>query len=101
VGAWLDVLDGLARSGLRPSRSATTREVVGEAGAAFGATVALAVGQVGAVAERALFSSAAIEPADAEMAWAACHEVRRAVRSSLDWRGRLAGATALRRTRQR
>lgn len=89
VGAWLEVLDGLERAGLRPPDAATPREVADEAGAAFGAEVAAPVRAVGDLAERAALSSTPVEAADAAGAWAGRREVLRTVRRGLDRRQRL------------
>ncbi|HET9690267.1 MAG TPA: transglutaminase-like domain-containing protein [Acidimicrobiales bacterium] len=91
IGAWLEVLDVLARAGLRPRRSATAAEVAVEVAAAFGAPVARPVGVVGALAEQAVYSSAALGPAAADRAWAAQSDAVDALADALDRRARLVG----------
>lgn len=75
VGAWLELLDGLGRAGLRPEPGSTSREVAAEAAGCFGPELTEPVGRVGAVAERAVFSLSA--PPDA----VAAHEVWQVQRS--------------------
>ena len=56
VGAWLELLDGLHQAGLTTSPADTAEEVAGAAGQVFGADLSQTVHEVGAVAERAMFS---------------------------------------------
>ncbi|MBV9662222.1 MAG: DUF4129 domain-containing protein [Acidimicrobiales bacterium] len=90
VGAWLELLDGLARSGLQPDPGSTGREVAAEAAGCFGPDVLEAVEEVGRVAERAVFSmSNPPEHDTARQAWEVQRSVCRQVRRGLAGRDRL------------
>ena len=93
VGAWLQVLDGLERAGLRPDRAATSAEVAAEVGHHFGRELVAPAMEVGAMADRALFSTA-LAPSGAEVAaaWETADAVGRAVLGGLDRRQRLHAA---------
>jgi hypothetical protein len=88
VGAWLEVLDGLSQAGMETSVGATSSEVAAEAGIHFGADLRGPVAAVGALADRALYSTTPIDHDEAERAWATERDVRNAVRSGLDRRQR-------------
>jgi hypothetical protein len=89
VGAWLEVLDGLSQAGMETSVGATSSEVAAEAAIHFGVDLRGPVGEVGALADRALYSTTAtIDHDEAERAWALERDVRVAVRSGLDRRQR-------------
>ena len=89
VGAWLELLDGLDRAGLRPLPGATATEVAAEIGRTFGAEYLPEAEGVAAAADRAVFSSSPPPAAVAEKAWADSSEMSRRVRSGLDLRQRI------------
>ena len=90
VGAWLELLDGLNRAGMRTAHGATNLEVAAEAGSHFGPEVVPAVRHVGAIADRAVFSTQhPPDRASADEAWEAQAAVRRVVYRSLDRRQRV------------
>jgi transglutaminase-like putative cysteine protease len=89
VGAWLELLDGLNRYGMPTPETATTAEVATSAGHHFGENVVAPIEEVGALADRALFSLA--DPPDAgnaARAWRITDEVRHEVAGTLDRRQR-------------
>ena len=90
VGAWLELLDGLDRAGLRPVRGATHAEVASEIGHHFGSELVEPAAAVAVVAERAVYSvSAPPDEAAAQAAWEAQRSLRRRVMGTLDLRQRL------------
>jgi Transglutaminase-like superfamily len=96
VGAWLELLDGLQQAGLTTSPADTAEEVAGAAGQVFGSDLTRTVHQVGAVAERAMFS--VHDPPDqpaAEHAWATQQTVRQTIHRRLDRRQRARAALAV------
>lgn len=93
VGAWLELLDGLDRAGMRPPSGATNAEVVAEVGHHFGSELAGSASEVAALAERAVYSSARPpDDAAARLAWQAQRALRRRVTATLDLRQRLGAA---------
>jgi hypothetical protein len=93
LGAWMDVLDTLARAGTDPGPATTTREVAELTGRSFGPDLVDPVRRVGAAADRAAFSSAA-EPdlAMVQEAWKNAGEFGRNLRGRLSRPQRLQGA---------
>lgn len=90
VGAWLELLDGLNRAGMRTAHGATNLEVAADAGSHFGPEVVPTVRHVGSVADRAVFSTQhPPDRASADEAWKAQDAVRRVVYRSLDRRQRV------------
>ena len=90
VGAWLELLDGLDRAGLRPPPGATHAEVAAEVGHHFGSELVEPAAAVGVIAERAVYStSAPPDPDAAQRAWEGQRSVRRRVMQTLDLRQRL------------
>lgn len=84
VGAWLELLDGLARAGLVPGRSATSAEVAALAAASFGPDLEEPVRSVGELADRAVCSTrAVVDRAAAARAWRVSHDVGHTVVSRL------------------
>ncbi|MGH9055072.1 MAG: DUF4129 domain-containing transglutaminase family protein [Acidimicrobiales bacterium] len=88
VGAWLELLDGLDRAGYEPARGTTSSEVAEEAGRHFGPDVVAPVRQVGALADRAVFSSRPPDASEAQGSWSSQRDVRRAIHRGLDRRQR-------------
>lgn len=89
VGAWLELLDGLEQAGMATRPADTTEEVASAVGEVFGAELAGPVAEVGAVAERGMFSvTRPPDPEAAQQAWATQGTVRRAIHRSLDRRQR-------------
>jgi hypothetical protein len=89
VGAWLELLDSLEQAGIATRPADTVAEVASAAGQVFGPDLARPVEEVGAVAERGMFS--VTRPPDdgaAQQAWATQLSIRRTVHSSLDRRQR-------------
>ena len=89
AGAWLELLDGLDRAGMRVDPGSTSSEIATDAVRHFGADVDPEVVEVAAVADRAIFS--AFHPPgldDALRAWQTQREVNRRVLRSLDRRQR-------------
>jgi hypothetical protein len=96
VGAWLELLDGLEQAGMPTSPGDTTREVASAAGHVFGTDLARPVEEVGAVAERAMFSvSGPPDHPTAQQAWATQLTVRRAIHRGLDRRQRVRALLAV------
>lgn len=83
VGAWHEVLDTLAESRCRGLRPLTTTEVAEAAADRLGPEVAAPVARVGALADRALFSSLAVSSTEAASAWAEGEQVRLACRRAM------------------
>lgn len=78
VGAWLELLDGLERAGMRASPCATASEVVAEAGYHFGTEAVPTARVVAAAADEAVFSSAPGLPREAAVqAWKSSQELNR------------------------
>lgn len=88
IGAWLDLLDGLTRYGMSIPDGATTAEVAASAGAHFGMTVVAPIEELGALADRALFSTTGPADAPSAEAWRLAAEVRHGVAATLDRRQR-------------
>jgi hypothetical protein len=89
VGAWLEMLDGLYQAGMPAGRGDTSAEVAAEAGRHFSPDLTTPVGEVGALAERAVCS--VNDPPDqkaAEHAWELQRSTRRTLHRSLDRRQR-------------
>jgi hypothetical protein len=96
VGAWLELLDGLEQAGLPTNPGDTTGEVASAAGQVFGPDLARPVEEVGAVAERAMFSvSGPPDHPTAQQAWATQQTVRRTVHRGLDRRQRVRALLAV------
>ncbi len=89
VGAWLELLDGLQQAGMATRSADTAEEVASAAGQVFGPDLTGLVQDVGAVAERAVFSvSGPPDHPEAQQAWATQRTVRRTIHRSLDRRQR-------------
>jgi hypothetical protein len=89
VGAWLEMLDGLDRAGMRPVAGATSSEVAEDVGHHFGPELVPQAASVAAVADRAVFSAAGPVPVGmAETAWEDAAQLRRRVAATLDTRQR-------------
>lgn len=89
VGAWLELLDGLNRYGMPTPQEATTAEVARSAGHHFGGNVVAPIEEVGALADRALFSlSEPVDATSAVRAWQLTRQVRHDVAVTLDRRQR-------------
>lgn len=96
VGAWLELLDGLDRAGMRPRAGATASEVAGEVGHHFGAELVPQAAAVAATADRAVFSTTSPVPTDAALeAWRTSQEICRRVQSGLDTRQRIRWAVSV------
>ena len=90
VGAWLELLDGLDRAGMRPVPGATATEVAQEVGHHFGAELVPRAAAVAATADRAVFSTTSPVAPDAALeAWQDAQDVCRRVLGGLDTRQRL------------
>jgi transglutaminase-like putative cysteine protease len=90
VGAWLELLDGLSRAGLRPEPGSTGRDVAAEAAGSFGPDLRDPVAEVGRVAEQAVFSVSRPPDADAALrAWDLQQSVGRQLRRGLSRRDRV------------
>jgi hypothetical protein len=89
TGAWLELLDGLDRAGMRIAGSSTSSEVATEAAAHFGAEVRARVRRVAEVADRGLYSTLhPPSPDDAAGAWFAQRDLTRDILRGLDRRQR-------------
>ena len=89
AGAWLELLDGLNRAGMRVNPGSTSSEIATDAVRHFGPDIDPQVVEVAAVADRALFST--LDPPnfdEALRAWHAQHEVSRGVLRGLERRER-------------
>ncbi|HWE57124.1 MAG TPA: transglutaminaseTgpA domain-containing protein [Acidimicrobiales bacterium] len=90
VGAWLELLDGLDRSGMRTAVGATASEVADEVGHHFGSELVPSVQAIGQVVDRAVFSSrTAVAVAEADQCWSGQQAIRKQIESGLDRRQRL------------
>jgi hypothetical protein len=90
VGAWLELLDGLWRAGMRPDPAATGAEIAVGARDHFGASVEAPVASVAALADRALFHPHGVaDISDARGAWVAQQWVNREASATLDRRQRV------------
>lgn len=90
VGAWLELLDGLDRCGMRTAGWATASEVAEEVGHHFGTELVPAVRDVGAAADRAVFSTTnSVGPDEANASWREQEELRKKIAAGLDRRQRL------------
>ncbi len=90
VGAWLELLDGLDRAGMRSVPGATAAEVAGEVGHHFGSEYVERVAALARVADRAIFSTrTALMGEEASRAWADARDLRRRVMAGLDTRQRM------------
>ena len=97
VGAWLELLDGLERAGMRPDPAATSSEVAHEAGAHFGSSIEGPVALVGTLSDRALFDRrGVVDLADAHAAWRLQGSATRFALGTLDRRQRLRARVTLR-----
>jgi transglutaminase-like putative cysteine protease len=93
VGAWLELLDGLARYGIEPGPAATTGEVAELAGRSYGPEMAEPVRAVGNLADRAVCSThSGVDGAAAETAWRTSMRVNRQLRTRLSRPQRLRAA---------
>jgi hypothetical protein len=92
VGAWLELLDGLDRRGMRPPPGATASEIAEEVGHHFGADLVQRASAVAGVADRAVFSTSPVAADAAVEAWATSRAVCREVVGGLDRRQRLRSA---------
>ena len=90
VGAWLELLDGLDRAGMRAGPGATATEVAGEVGHHFGPEYVDRAATLAHLADQAVFSTASpVPPEDAQRAWADARVIRRGVLAGLDTRQRM------------
>jgi hypothetical protein len=93
VGAWLELLEGLSRAGMRVDAACTSSELAEAAGGCFGSNLTAPVARVGALADAALFGPRALVLDD--RVHAAWDEQARAVNwafATLDRRQRLSAA---------
>src|SRR4029077_14653940 len=90
VGAWLELLDGLDQAGMVAEPGWTSSDVGREAGRYFGSDLEPSVSAVGALADRAVFSTTQLlDRPEAERAWEMQRHTTRAIRRRLDRRQRL------------
>jgi hypothetical protein len=93
AGAWLDVLDALARAGADPGPAATSGEVVALVGRSFGPDLTPPVVVVARLSDRALFDAgASLEGWMAGDGWLAAKAFGRLLRGRLAWSQRIRGA---------
>jgi hypothetical protein len=93
VGAWMDVLDALARAGADPGAATTTREVADLTGRSFGPDFVEPVRRVGGLADRAIFSAGASPDSHAaQAAWSTAVDFGRDLRHRLAPGQRIRGA---------
>lgn len=82
AGAWLELLDNLARLGLEVPSSATSHEVAEKVSLRFGEQFAPPVAAVGGLADQAIYCSRyPVAPSEAQTAWESQRSLWRAVRS--------------------
>lgn len=94
IGAWLELLDGAARAGMRPGPGATSAEVAAEIGHHFGSELAPVAAELGVVADRAVFSESDPPSADAaDRAWELERRTRKSINVNLTGRQRVAALT--------
>lgn len=93
VGAWLELVDGLWRSGLRGASGLTNAELASEAALHFGGDYRAEVEELAAVADQALFcpTTPPDEPS-AQRAWELQRGIRRRINRSLHRRDRARAA---------
>jgi hypothetical protein len=102
IGAWQETLDLLDDAGLGDLAPFTGAEVTTASGERFGVASASAVAVLSTTANRALFSGREPIPADdAETAWRAQRDLRRALRRTMSARQRIATALRIRWSRRR
>ena len=102
AGAWLELLDGLERAGMKAEPAATSSEVAQEAGAHFGPSIQSPVAVVGRLADRALFDQrGAVDPVDVEVARRLQESVTRFAIGTLDRRQRIRARFTLRDLKHR
>lgn len=90
VGAWLELLDGLDRAGMRPRAGATNTEVAADVADHFGPDLAEPAGVVATIADQAMFSVAQPVAAEsARQAWETTRTIHTRVAARLDRRDRL------------
>jgi hypothetical protein len=100
VGAWQESVDLLVEAGLPDLSAATTQEVAAATGERFGSGPGEQARAVGTAADVAIFSPrTAMDAAQADAAWHAHAELRRAVRQSLPWHIRIAARLRYHRPR--
>ncbi|HMC39071.1 MAG TPA: transglutaminase-like domain-containing protein, partial [Acidimicrobiales bacterium] len=92
IGAWLELLDGLDRAGMRTAPCATGREVAAEMGHHFGVELVPDAVALAETADRALFSSRSVTAEAAAEAWESARRLRRRALATLDRRQRLRSA---------
>jgi hypothetical protein len=90
VGAWQESIDVLVEAGLPDASALTSREIVTATEQVFGAEPAERARLIGAAADVAIFSPTTwLDAAEADHAWQAHGELRRAVRRRLPLRQRV------------
>lgn len=89
AGAWLEMLDGLARLGLEVPEAATGTELAHSVSERFGEESGARAADVSSLADRALYSTRwPLDQASAEQAWQAQHALYRDVRRKVGKRQR-------------
>jgi hypothetical protein len=89
TGAWLELLDGLARLGVEVPPSATSTDVAVQVADRFGEELGPAVELVGTLAEQALYSTELpVDPESALAAWESQRQLYRSVRHIVPGRDR-------------
>jgi hypothetical protein len=89
TGAWLELLDGLARLGVEVPSSATSSDVAAQVVDRFGEDLGPAVELVGTLADQALYSTELpVDPESARAAWESQRQLYRSVRHSVPGRDR-------------
>jgi len=96
AGAWLEVLDAIARAGAEPGTATTSNEVVELVGRSFGPDLSEPARRVAVLADRALFSEHAVPDAAAARAgWETAIVFGHQLRGRLSRYQRLRGALRL------
>jgi hypothetical protein len=96
AGAWLELLDGLARLGVDIVPSATTGEVVEQVAESFGPQYSRAAAEVAAVADQALYSRQwPLDAAVARHAWSRQADLCRSLRRQAGGRQRARSLVAV------
>ncbi len=89
AGAWLELVDGMARLGLEVRPAATSQELARSARQQFGEDIGPLVGAVAELADRAVYSSRwAPDAQTADYAWQAQAQAYRALLHQAGWRRR-------------
>ncbi len=89
TGAWLELLDGLARLGVEVPSSATSTDVAVQVADRFGDELGPAVELVGTLADQAIYSTELpVDPESALAAWESQRQLYRSVRHIVPGRDR-------------